>query len=207
MDTTQNDRHVSGEGPLMRMQFSEQRWFALLWVITNIVGFMIGSILGATDNGLVSRAMPDGIVTRVLGDLIFGACFGIAQWLVLRRFFPKSRSHLIWWIPACMIGFTIGARLGHRLAPMVGDNEFFVGIAFGFVMGMSLGIVQWAAIQGFGTLKTGRPSLWVPASIVAWILGESIAFQFRFNLIGVPLVALAIALVSGIALLWWLQPV
>src|SRR5689334_6867639 len=186
MDTTQNDGRVSGEASLMRMQLSEQRWFGLFWVITNIVGFVLGSILGATDNGLVSRIMPDGIVTHILGDLIFGACFGIAQWLVLRRFFPKSRSHLIWWIPACMLGFMIGARLGARFAPLVGDNELLVGIAFGLVMGTSLGLIQWGAIQGLGVLKTARPSLWIPASIIAWVLGEIIAFQFRFGLFGVP---------------------
>ncbi len=190
----------------MNKQLSERRRFGVVWVITNIIGFLIGSVLGATDDGLVSRVMSEGIVTHILGDLVFGACFGIAQWLVLRRFFPQSRPHLLWWIPACMIGFMIGARLGGRFAPLVGDNQLLVGIAFGLLMGTSIGIVQWAAIQGLGTLKTVRPALWIPTSIAAWILGESIAFQFRFGLAGVPLVALAIALVSGIALLWWIEP-
>jgi hypothetical protein len=185
----------------MGKRLSEKRWFGVMWVITNIIGFLIGSILGATDNGLVSRVMGAGIVPHVLGDLVFGACFGIAQWWVLQRFFPKSRPHLVWWIPACMIGFMLGARLGARFAPLAGESDLVIGIAFGILMGSSLGIVQWLSMQTLGTLKTVRPALWIPASILAWVLGESIAFQFRFGLAGVPLVALAIALVSGIALL------
>lgn len=185
---------------------TDQRWFPVPWALMNVIGLLIGSLLGATDDGLITRLLGTGVLVLVLGDLVFGACFGIAQWLVLQHFSPKSRARLLWWIPATMIGFMVGARLGGRFAPLAGDNNVIIGIAFGLLMGVSLGIVQWMAMQYSGMFRTARKGSWIPVSIVAWVLGESIAFQFDFQLIGVPFVALAIALVSGIALLWWVQP-
>ena len=185
---------------------SEKRWFIFLWVFANIIGFLIGNTLGATNDGLVSHLMSGRILPHIVGDWIFGASFGVAQWLVLRRFFPQSRSSLKWWILACMVGFMVGARLGARFAPMVSDDTVLVGIAFGALMGLSLSVAQCAALWLSGTLKTGRSLLWILVSIVAWIIGESIAFHFGFVLFAVPIEALAIALVSGIALLWWIKP-
>lgn len=190
----------------MEQQLVNSRRFWIYWIAANVVGFFIGSFLGATDGGLVSQVMGSGMIAHIIGDLVFGFCFGLAQWFVLRQFYPESRANLWWWIPASMIGFSIGARLGARVAPMAGDNQLAVGLLFGVVMGTSLGIVQWAGIQFMGALKTARPYLWIPTSIIAWVLGESIAFQLRFSQAGVPLVALAIAFVSGIALLWWIRP-
>ena len=189
------------------LPLSEKRRFVVLWVLANIIGFLIATVLGATNDGMVSRVMPGRILPHILGDLIFGASIGVAQWLVLRRFFPQSRPSLKWWIPACMLGFMIGARLGARFAPMVSDDTFLVGIAFGALMGVSLSSVQCMAMWLSGTLKTTRSAVWIAVSIVAWIIGESIAFHFGFVLFTVPIEALAIALVSGIALLWWIKPV
>ncbi|MBA3873529.1 MAG: hypothetical protein H0X30_30730 [Anaerolineae bacterium] len=189
----------------IQLPLSKRLWFLVLWIFANIIGFLIGNALGATNDGLVSHLMSGRILPHIIGDWIFGASFGVAQWLVLRRFFPNSRSSLRWWIPACMIGFMVGARLGARFAPMVGDDTFLVGIAFGALMGISLSTIQCIALWLSGTLKSARPLLWIPVSIVAWIIGESIAFHFGFVLFGVPIEALAIALVSGIALLWWIK--
>lgn len=180
--------------------------FGGIWIAANLVGFMIGGILGATNQGLISKLLGDSTISRVLGDMVFGGAFGVAQWLVLRYWFPRNGVRLMWWIPTCMIGFTIGARLGARFAPLAGHNDVLVGIAFGLLMGASIGIVQWIAMQGFGILKVGRPALWVPITMLAWVLGESISFEFQFRLMAVPLVAFAIALVSGIGLLWWIEP-
>lgn len=190
----------------MEQQAVRGQQFWVYWVIANVVGFLIGSFLGATDGGVVSQIMGAGIVAHVIGDLVFGFCFGLAQWFVLLHFYPESRAKLWWWIPASMVGFSIGARLGARIAPLAGENQLAVGFLFGIVMGTSLGIVVWAAIQFGGALKTAKPYLWIPTTIVAWVLGETIAFQFRFSLASVPLTALAIAFVSGIALLWWIRP-
>ncbi|MEP6987434.1 MAG: hypothetical protein ABI970_17650 [Chloroflexota bacterium] len=208
MATVRHDGPANTGRPLIGMQspLPERRWFVVLWIIANIIGFLIGSVLGATNDGLVSRLMSGSIAPRIIGDLLFGASFGVAQWLVLGRFFPQSRPGLIWWIPACMLGFMIGARLGARFAPLVSEDTFLVGIAFGALMGLSLSTVQCITLWLSGTLKTVRPLLWILVSIVAWIIGESIAFHFEFVLLGVPIVALAIALVSGIALLWWIKP-
>ncbi len=190
----------------MQQQVVDQRRFWGYWLVANAVGFFVGSFLGATDGGVVSQLLTRSTVVDVLGDLVFGFCFGTAQWLVLRHFYPESRATLWWWIPAAMIGFSIGARLGGRIAPMVGENQTLVGFVFGIVMGGSLGLVQWGAIQFLGALKTTRPLIWIPTSIVAWVIGESIAFYFHFSQTTVPLVGLAIAIVSGIALLWWIRP-
>lgn len=190
----------------MKLQWDKARPFGAAWIVANVIGFFIGSLLGATDGGLVSQVMGSGAIAKVMGDLVFGFCFGTAQWFILYRFYPESRPRLWWWIVASMVGFSIGARLGALIAPLAGSSQLAIGLVFGIVMGTSLGIVQWGAIRILGALKTERAAGWMVASILAWILGESIAFQLRFSQAGVPLVALAIALVTGIALLWWIRP-
>ena len=190
----------------MEQQTVRGQQFWPWWIIANVVGFLVGSFLGATDGGVVGQVLGAGIAAHIIGDLVFGLCFGVAQCFVLQRFYPESRARLWLWIPASMVGFSVGARLGARIAPMAGDNQLAVGFVFGIVMGTSLSLVEWAAIQFGGALKTARPYLWIPTTIAAWVLGETIAFQFRFSLASVPLTALAIAFVSGIALLWWIRP-
>ena len=187
-------------------QLSSQQRFMLEWTILNVIGFMIGSFLGATDGGIVPAALGHGFVAKVVGDVLFGAAFGTAQVIVFWRHFPQSRGRLWLWIIASIIGFTAGVRLGTRFGPLITQLEPWLGLVFGIIVGGCLGLVEWAAVRWLGVLTTQVAVWWIPASIIAWIIGEAIAFASGFSQATVPLVAVGIALTTGIALVRWVRP-
>jgi hypothetical protein len=187
-------------------QLTTSRKFLLEWVLACIVGFTVGSLVGATDFSLLSSLLGSSLPARVIGDVFFGASIGLAQYWVLRRHFPQRHSRLIWWIPVSIIGFILGARLATWLVPRITVDEIPLSIGFGVVLGGMFGVVHWAGMQFMGTLKAKRPILWIPACMLAWIIAELISFRFDFNQLSVPLLSLAIGLVTGIALIVWIQP-
>jgi hypothetical protein len=180
--------------------------FLLEWVLVNIVGFTVGSLLGATDYSLISNVLGASLPAKVIGDVFFGGCIGLAQYWVLRRHFPQSHPRLIWWVMLSIIGFIVGARSASRFAPMITTDEVPLSIIFGIFLGGAFGLVHWVGMQTIGTLKAKKSIVWIPACIVAWIIAELIGFGLDFNQLGVPLLALAIGIVTGITLVVWMQP-
>jgi hypothetical protein len=130
-----------------------------------------------------------GLAGLVLGDLIFGAMFGFAQYLAFRRtgFLPVS----LWWITTNSIGFTLGARLGSLLTFRIVQDLMLAGIVFGIFMGTSVGLAT--AFVLFRKFTPGHFFIWLGTCIPAWIAGESIAFASDFALITVPLVVCMIS--------------
>ncbi|MBL8120011.1 MAG: hypothetical protein JNJ78_20940 [Anaerolineae bacterium] len=184
----------------------QSRRFFVEWILFNLVGFVGGSLLGATDGSVLAGVLGDGTIARVIGDLVFGGCIGAMQYLALRRHFPESHARLILWIPVSMVAFTIGARAGGRFAPMVTTDPIPLGIVFGVLLGGSFGVLHWLGMTVVGTLKAAQPILWIPACIVAWILAEIVAFGLGINQLWMPLIALIIAVVTGSALILWVKP-
>ncbi|MEP7136528.1 MAG: hypothetical protein ABI904_16485 [Chloroflexota bacterium] len=176
--------------------------FYLKWIAFNLIGFICGSYLGATDDGLISTFIP-GVAGMVAGDLVFGSIIGFSQWLVL-----KSRSRLtisVGWIALTGIGFTLGARLGALLTYRIVDEWWQAGIVFGCFMGGSIGLAT--ALELRKALSFSRFTVWMITSISAWVIGESIAFDAGFAQAGVPWVAAVIGVVTGLGLLWlWVNP-
>ena len=170
--------------------------FYLAWIIINPIGFLIGSVLGASSNGLVPILIP-GMIGLLLGDLVFGATFGLVQWLVLRR--THSLAVSTQWIVASSVGFMLGARSGSLLTHHLANDWLPASVVFGLFMGGSVGlatilplsqIIAWPRLFG-----------WFAVSLPAWVLGEGIAFAADFAHATVPLVALAISCLTGLELL------
>lgn len=172
--------------------------FLLEWLILNPIGFTLGSLHGATNGGFVTMVIP-GMIGLVLGDLVFGAMFGFVQYLVFRRtgFMPAT----IWWIVASSIGFTVGARLGSLLTFRIVQDWTLAGVVFGVFMGTSIGLATTFVL--FPEFTPSRVLAWLGTCILAWIAGESIAFAAHFSLQTVPLVALAIAGITGLGLIYF----
>lgn len=166
--------------------------FIAFWLIANILGLVVGSLLGATDGGLIPG---------VLGDLVFGATIGLAQWCALAWWLPAKRLRLAAWIPLTTAGFALGVRLGSRLAVGVSDDHMVIGLAFGVIVGTMVGLAQLTVLYWGWRLAFRRALLWLPISILAWIGGEGIAFAHYFALEGAPLVGVAIGLVKLVGLL------
>ncbi len=178
--------------------FTRKLWItALIWVLANMAGFLLGSLLGATDGGLIP-ALFGGTGDRVgliLGDLAFGASIGLAQWLAMRATYWRGLSPL--WIALTAIGFMIGARIGPAVTFRVATVPAMLPIVFGIVMGTAQGIATWWLVRR----RYLRPQLWIAVVALAWIVGEAIAFNLDFSHWGVPLVGAAVAAVTGLYLL------
>jgi hypothetical protein len=172
-------------------------YFFLIWIFLNIIGFVSGSLLGATSVGWIPKLIP-GMPGILLGDLVFGAVIGLFQWLALKRF-PGFRIST-WWIVLLSLGFTVGARSGSLLTYWIANEWLPPSVVFGVFMGAGTGAavlpVLWKRVADRYLL------LWVGVSVVAWILGESIAFSTDFAQSTVPGVALVIGALKGLGLLW-----
>lgn len=162
--------------------------FLIEWCLANIVGLMVGSLLGATDGG---------VVRGVAGDVLLGASVGVAQWGVLRRHMGAVPG-LWWWLPGTALGYAAGVVLGRRFASVFSVEHLLIGFVFGVIVGVCTGLGQAAALRRF--YPRNRIAIhWFMVSLIAWIAGEMVAFMFYFRLEGVPFVGLAVALVTGVA--------
>jgi len=170
--------------------------FYFSWIIVNPIGFVLGSLLGASNNGLVPALIP-GMIGLMLGDLTFGAILGLTQWLVLRR--TRALAVSIWWVIASSFGFMLGARSGNLLTPLLVNEWLAPSVVFGIFMGGSIGLATiWPLSQ---LIAWPRLLGWIVVSVPAWILGEGIAFASDFAHYSVPLVALIISGLTGLELL------
>jgi len=176
---------------------SQRIHFLLQWILLNPIGFMLGSLHGATDNGFIPSVIP-GYVGLILGDLIFGGMVGFVQYIVFKRNEFLQISNL--WIIANSLGFTFGARTGAFLTFRITDNWMFAGIIFGIFMGGSIGL--FTSFVLYKQLSHRRLFIWIVTSMAAWVAGEWIAFASLFTLETVPLVALAIAGITGLGLVY-----
>ncbi len=168
----------------------------LIWLVANMAGFLVGSLLGATDGGWISGQLTGSLarVGLVVGDLVFGACIGLAQWLVLRALHWRGLS--AWWIALTAVGFLVGARLGPIVSFRLATETTALAIVFGVVMGAAQGLATWWLVRRM----TARSFLWILVMTMAWIVGESIAFRLDFSHWGVPMVGAAISAVTGLYL-------
>lgn len=171
--------------------------FVVLWLAANVIGFVLGSRWGATDGGQITKTL-DGFAGLVLGDLVFGACFGLAQWLVLRatRFVDVSA----WWAVLSSLGFTLGARLGSLLTYRILDlhDALEPAFVFGIFMGGSIGLATYFSIRHPFDWKLMAG--WVAVFVLAWVIGEDISFDSHFSQDVIPRVGLAIGGVTGAGL-------
>ncbi len=179
------------------MQMPKAIRFLGLWLVANVIGFMIGNFLGATNGGLIRG---------LAGDLVFGATFGLAQWLVVQDVDPTRRWRWLAWVLASAVGFTLGVRAAARVAVAVATDHMLIGLAFGAIVGpiisTALSGVIWWVVRPTGR----RLSQWWVACALGWLAGEVTAFAFHFAPSGVPFVALAIAALTGLGLIPLLSP-
>ncbi len=185
----------------------QSRAFLIEWVLLNLVGFIIGFWLGATNDNVITRLLGQSFPILVLADMVNAATFGLAQYFVLHRHFPESRPNLIWWIPTSAVGFTIGARFAVRFTGFFTLQILPFGLVFGIIIGTALGLVHWAAIRRFGMLQAARPEAWIVVSIVAWSASEYLYSLLGGGGIGImPWFALLFSLITGVSLILWVRP-
>ena len=164
------------------------------WLLANALGFVVGSLLGASNAGLIVAMLPRR-PALILGDLVFGAAIGASQWLALRD--SGGRTVPPRWILATSVGLAVGARAGTRLAPeLIAVVPAPLSSVFGIFMGASIGLATaWVLRDRL------RPVLafgWVALNVLAWVLGEGIAFSRGFSQWSIGFVGLVVASVTWI---------
>ena len=177
-------------------------------MIASIIGSGIGVLLwlgigaGIEAAGIGSQSMASGVLFPGVIGAAFGTPFGIAQWIVLRRYLRRAG----WWVLATALGYVIVFLLGASFFPQ-GDTieleptqQVLLGTVLGAAVAVPAAVLQWLLVLRNYTLKGGA---WILASVVSWALGFAISFALELTLgeltfIFGPVVAVAL---SGLAMI------
>ena len=136
----------------------------LQWILVTTVGWMLGITLG--------------------GEIGAGVFVGLAQWVVLRRYFSQAW----WWIIASGLGWIAGWAIitSGLLVPPGGGP--FTAIVSGAVFGLTMGVTQWIVLRRW----TKFAGLWILLSIPGWTIG-------LIGLLGSILAGAAVGVITGFA--------
>ena len=156
------------------------------WITVTVLGEAIGfggamalgrgviALVGEPDVGPMAELLVLGL--SATAGLVEGACLGLAQWLVLRRVFP--RLPLRHWVTATALGaalaWVIGMGAGSHAPSLPPPAPVLAAIvvAAGLVLGGLLGAAQALALRRH-IAGVGR---WILASAIGWMIGLLFAF-------------------------------
>jgi hypothetical protein len=180
--------------------------FWLAWVLANIMGFVIGALLGITvAYGLFDRDGFDATIGITAG-IVMGATGGCLQWVVLREKVARAG----WWVLASTLGFAI--TLGELGAIGINENYVMAGILFAAVFGIAGGVLQWLVLRRAGVARAG---LWVPASVfgslvaaIGFPISSAIGAAGNYGLsamVGGLLFGAGLGAIPGAVLVWLLR--
>lgn len=134
------------------------------WVLATTIGWAVGLIFG--------------------GEIGVGLIIGVAQWLVIRRYFSQAG----WWVLASAVGWIAGWALisSGSIVPPGGGlvNTMMAGVVFGLAMG----IAQWIVLRRWVKLA----SVWILLSVPGWTIG-------LFGILGTILVGVVVGAITGFA--------
>ena len=152
--------------------------------------------------GDLSRENIDNAPPFLFGTIlsaIFGASFGVAHWLFLRRYL----SGIAAWILATFIAFIVGATIVFGLLDESNPESppviiLIDGVVFGFTFG-------WIVLRD---KPVHRAYLWVLCSLGGWIIAELTGIALA-NLIEPPLDLVGLFLIGaslpGLGMVWLLR--
>jgi hypothetical protein len=175
---------------------SHERSVGVWWVAATAVGWAVGFYVCEAVKAFVSTLNSDG--------LIIGGSIGIAQWLVLRHRLAPMR----WWVVLSILGFGIGKAAGQAVSQ--GLPAALGLVLTGAVIGLSVGIVQWLALQG----PLSRAGWWLAASVAGWAVGwiiigvveDSVGVAIQWVYLGGATGAAVAGIITGFALILMRRP-
>ena len=169
------------------------RWFWLLWLLATIAGLIVSLAIMFVGLGAMLDNAPEAIFGAVFGGFL-GAGYGIAQWLVLRRYVDG----IGWWIPLTIFGWAV--FWAANIAGLLGEGRGLAGvivegIVHGAILGGLVGLLQWILLRS----EISRAGRWILVSAVAWSVGAGLGDGISNILDGEgPLEILIGFLVSGV---------
>jgi hypothetical protein len=119
-----------------------------------------------------------------LAIVTIGVALGFLQWFILQNRIRNSG----WWIPATIIGWTLGSIIALIAAPEGLD------VIAGLVIGATTGIAQWLVLRR----EVNWAGWWIVMNIVAWTTGLAL-------LPGLILTVIMAGLITGFALILLLE--
>jgi hypothetical protein len=169
------------------------------WNLGNLLGWAFILALHTALPGV--RSIPGFFVALV----VVAISFGLAQWVVLRRFIPVSPLWVVTipvsWFLFYFIAYTIPESLWQ-----IADNEAASTLTLGFlVLGAIMGLPQWLILRR----KLTRAALWIVGSSLGVGLGFGIVlatgFINQYEYISYTIVVLVYSIATGSLLSWLLN--
>jgi len=197
---------MEGERPVVGRSF----WFR--WLVASAVGSGAGVVAWVTIGTAAEALGPSGqsgLSKALIPALVgagFGAPFGTAQWIVLRRHLQRAGR----WVTATALGyaavFLLGGLFlsGEVAADLPAGKQVLLGGLLGAAIAVPPSILQWLLVL---RTQISLAGIWIAASVLSWALGFAVSFLLRLT-VGDPSFVLgpivAVALL-GIGLIWLLR--
>jgi len=182
----------------MSKNHKKNRMF-LYWNLGNLLGWAFISALLTALPGV--RSIPGFFVAL----LVLAIPFGLAQWLVLRRFIPVSPLWVVTIPISWFLFYLIAYLIPDTLLQNV-DDEATSTLTFGYlVLGAVMGLSQWLILRR----KLTRAALWILGSSLGVGLGFGIVLATglinQYEYISYTVVVLVYSIVTGSLLSWLLN--
>jgi len=194
----------------------------LRWIVANALAEMVGLglTLAITAAFFASQSGPQTVggillsfAVAVGSGAIEATLVGLVQWGVLRPWFP-SVSRFAWWrgtligaLIAYVLGYLpstlmdLGASASQVPAAAAAEPPQWVTLllaaGLGLVGGALLSFAQGLALRG----KARRAGSWIPANMLAWMLGMPLIFWGIDLAFKLPAVWQSVLLMAGVLLL------
>jgi hypothetical protein len=137
--------------------------------------------------------------------LVLTIPFGLAQWLVLRRFLPVSPLWVVSIPISCFLFYLLAYLIPDSLLQNV-DDEAASTLTIGFlVLGAVMGLPQWLVLRR----KLNSAALWIVGSALGVGLGFGIVLATglinQYEYLSYTVVVLVYSLTTGALLSWLLH--
>lgn len=189
------------------------------WVASNAFGELFGLGLTFAVIALLFTRLGEqqGIAIVLLSFLVAVASgaieatiVGLAQWWAMHPWFPTI-SRRAWWL-ATLVGALVAYGLGYLPSTLMNLGEqasqaavvepeqwivLLLAAGMGVVAGAVLSFAQWLALRK----HVAHAGMWIPANMLAWMVGMPLIFwgMDAVQKVGAPF--LAILLLAGVLLL------
>jgi len=166
------------------------------WVAANALGEMFGlGLTFAVGVGVISSLGDQGNLAAILISFIMAVAsgaieatfVGLAQWWAMHPWFPVIHRSA-WW-SATLIGALVAYMLGYLPSTLISLGEgttqaqapvaepaqwivLLLAAGLGVVGGALLSFAQWLTMRK----KVPLASLWIPANMLAWLVGMPVIF-------------------------------
>ncbi len=178
------------------MNSKDKRKLWLRWVGANGIGEMFGLGLTFAVGATVISSLGDqqnvvsiliAFLVAVASGVLEATIVGLAQWWAMHPWFPMIQR-TAWWL-ATLVGALVAYVMGYlpstlmslgkqstqNQVPVAEPAQWMVLIlaaGLGVVGGAVLSFAQWLTMRK----KVSRASLWMPANMLAWMVGMPIIF-------------------------------